>query len=237
MLLSIKELGEEPPESELWQQVYERLDEERLKKVTALQNQRKKAESAGGGLLVQHLLHCVTDGECDSGQKVIAADETCAAFSLVECTLSGLLAELGAPVPVRYTYGIKGKPYLQNKRNSPEVFFNLSHSGDYVVCAVSEKEVGVDIQKMRAEGIEKLADRFFSVEERRILQGRQDLFYRLWTRKEAYGKLTGEGITAAIDKDFSDLKADWMGNLIWEEFDTPSGYKIACCSKRQENGI
>lgn len=233
MLLSVRELGEEPPESELWQQVYKRLDEDRLKKVKMLRNQRKKAESAGGGLLVQHLLHRVDYEKNEPGQST--------AFSMERYTLSEILLKLGEPIPVRYTYGAKGKPYLQTEEKLPNVFFNLSHSEDYVICAVSGREVGADIQKMRTERTKRLADRFFSEKEGQLLQHsggseqRLELFYRLWTRKEAYGKLTGEGITASIDKDFSDLAADWMRDLIWEEFDILSGYKIACCVRRQGN--
>lgn len=243
LLLSVKELGEEPPESKLWQQVNERLDEERLAKVTSLRNLKKRAESAGGGLLVQHLLHQIIYEENEPGQKLVSEAGKLGTFTLKKHTLSELLSELGDPISVRYTYGAKGKPYLQTKENLSEMFFNLSHSGDYVICAVSEREVGADIQKMQMQGTKRLANRFFSEEERKLLQScdrsehRLELFYRLWTRKEAYGKLTGEGITASIDKDFSDLKADWMRSLIWEEFDELSGYKIACCARRRDNGI
>ncbi|MCH5344806.1 MAG: 4'-phosphopantetheinyl transferase superfamily protein [Acetatifactor sp.] len=242
-LLSVKELGEEPSESELWQQVYERLDEGRLTKVTSLRNSRKRAESAGGGLLVQHLLHQVFCEENEQRERFVSEAGKPVAFALERYTLSELLSKPGVPIPVRYTYGTKGKPYLQARENLPEMFFNLSHSGDYVICAVSEREVGADIQKMQMQGTERLANRFFSEEERKLLQScdssehRLEIFYRLWTRKEAYGKLTGEGITASIDKDFSDLTADWMRSLIWEEFDELSGYKIACCARRQDNGM
>lgn len=238
LLLSVKELGEESPESELWQQVCERLDEDRLTKVTSLSNLKKKAESAGGGLLVQHLLHRENCEKNGPERKIISETGKPTAFVLERYTISELLSELGEPIPVRYTYGAKGKPYLQIKENLPEMFFNLSHSEDYVICAVSEREVGADIQKMQEQVPERLANRFFSEKEKQLLQDcSPDLFYRLWTRKEAYGKLTGEGITASIDKDFSDLEADWMRSLIWEEFDVLSGYKIACCIRRQDNGI
>lgn len=88
-------------------------------------------------------------------------------------------------------------------------FFSLSHSEDYVMCAISEREVGADIQKMRACDVMKPAERFFSERERERLRRcsdeakQRELFYELWTCKEAYGKLTGKGLTEAIGLDMT----------------------------------
>ena len=234
MLLSVRELAEESPENERWRQVCARLDEERLHKVQALSGLRQKAESAGGGLLVQHLLHhAEPDGEPRRSQA-IRGDGTFVTCTFEEYTLQELLSGEEEPVPVRYAYGERGKPYLCDR----DFFFSLSHSGDYVICAISPREVGADIQRMRTKGEQRLADRFFSAAERALLQScvdqnqRQELFFRLWTRKEAYGKMTGEGIAAAIGKDFSSLEAEWMSGLVWEEAVVAGGYRIACCFQK-----
>ncbi len=87
----------------------------------------------------------------------------------------------------------------------PEVHFNLSHSGNYVVCAVAQCEVGVDIEGGRRIR-PSIENRFFSEEECRWVckadseELHSERFFRLWTLKEAYSKLTGEGISYGIGK-------------------------------------
>jgi len=90
-----------------------------------------------------------------------------------------------------------GKPYL---RHHP-VYFNVSHSGDYVALAISENNVGVDIEKLRLNKM-RVARRFFSDTEINRLQASeipdQD-FTRLWSLKEAYLKYSGSGLTEALN--------------------------------------
>lgn len=90
-----------------------------------------------------------------------------------------------------------GKPYLQGVK---DFHFNISHSGHYVVIAVSEEKVGIDIEKKDKVDY-RIAERFFSNKEaREILAGseedeRIDAFYRIWTLKESYVKTIGKGLT------------------------------------------
>ena len=91
-----------------------------------------------------------------------------------------------------------GKPALDG------VCFNLSHSEDLVVCAVSEKPVGIDIEKIRNVK-ENLADRYFTDSEKAYLlqfegTARNEEFIRLWTMKESYMKYTGEGMRLALNR-------------------------------------
>ena len=111
--------------------------------------------------------------------------------------------------------------------------FNLSHSGDYVVCAVGDGEVGADIQKW-VPYKERTAERFFAPTEWKLLQElpasqRTELFYRLWSRKEAYGKYTGQGIGSAVGEDFSD-EQNWQEKQIcfWERV-LEDSYSLAVC--------
>lgn len=93
--------------------------------------------------------------------------------------------------------GASGKPYIDNL----PVHFNLSHSGRLVACGISDQEIGVDIQEKRSGNHRRLWERFFTEEEKALLkcccsvEEEETLFYRLWTAKEAYGKLTGRGLT------------------------------------------
>lgn len=89
--------------------------------------------------------------------------------------------------------GPYGKPYL-DKEN---VFFSIAHSGGFVLCAVSDKEIGADIETIAPLTKEKasdLAKRFFSPNELEYLS-KNDFdpmcFYSIWTRKEAFSKCLG----------------------------------------------
>ena len=92
--------------------------------------------------------------------------------------------------------GAHGKPYAAGL----EVQFNISHSGEMVLCAVSDTPIGADIEQMRTAD-EKLI-RFVCTDEEKayVLDAADDAdkqrrFFRIWTAKEAYFKCLGTGIT------------------------------------------
>ena len=119
------------------------------------------------------------------------------------CLVAGLLLRhaLGEAA-ARLQFTEKGKPWL------PEgPCFNLSHSGEWVVLACSEHELGVDIEKL-GEYKEKLARRCCTEEELLWLENRDKSdFFRLWTGKEAVMKATGLGL-ALPARSFSVLPLD-----------------------------
>lgn len=101
----------------------------------------------------------------------------------------------------------KGKLYLPGVK---DFFFSISHSGDYAACGVCDVPVGVDIQQKREAKV-TIANRFFCKEEaerieKQPLEKRDDLFFRYWTGKESYLKLTGKGIFQALDSFLVDLE-------------------------------
>lgn len=96
------------------------------------------------------------------------------------------------------TYGPHGKPEIRG------LFFNLSHSHDYILCAVSEKPVGCDIEKVDLLR-PRVAERYFTAYETDYLnQGsdeeKAEEFYRIWTMKESFTKMTGEGIQSGLKR-------------------------------------
>ena len=147
--------------------------------------------------------------------------------------------------PLEFEYRKNGKPYL---RGHDDIFFNLSHSGDYVMCAVSGSEAGCDVQKMD-KGDMKLAERFFTEREYHAIadlsteEKRRDMFYRYWTLKESFMKVTGLGMQLALDA-FEILIDDDAapGERIaltqhvddrtysFTEYDCIPGYKAAVCT-------
>ena len=87
-----------------------------------------------------------------------------------------------------------GKPYLINNK----VYFNVSHSGKLVVIAISKEEVGVDIEIIQSRKYrDEIVLRTFNEKEKEIYEEHKniDYFYEVWTKKEAYVKLIGTGIT------------------------------------------
>jgi len=93
-----------------------------------------------------------------------------------------------------------GKPYLLRH---PGLHFNISHSGGWVVCAVSSSPVGIDVEEIRPVDFD-IARRFFSRSEydelmQRAPADRLDQFYNLWTVKESYVKMNGHGLSQPLD--------------------------------------
>lgn len=123
--------------------------------------------------------------------------------------LEKALARWGIAGELRLSRNPYGKPFLADY---PDVHFSLSHSGNKVLCALSDGEVGCDLQQGGKENL-RLADRFFSPEEARFLnnlegEARRQAFFRLWTLKESYIKAVGMGLSLPM-KDFSlDLSGD-----------------------------
>lgn len=92
-------------------------------------------------------------------------------------------------------YSENGKPVADN------LFFNVSHAGDYVVGVSSDCEVGCDIEKIVSAPL-KIAEQYFNVEEERYIKSACDpdkAFFTLWTLKESYMKMTGKGMNLPLD--------------------------------------
>lgn len=106
--------------------------------------------------------------------------------------LNAVFPRFGAD-PTAIYYGEKGKPYVNG------LYFNLSHSGGRVALAVSSAPVGCDIELIRRAPAR--VERKFTQSERESLSRfsgaeRDRAFFVLWTAKESYLKMTGEGLSA-----------------------------------------
>lgn len=109
---------------------------------------------------------------------------------------------------LRFDYGPHGKPALRLMETAPgpAITFNLAHTGGLALCAVARgRAVGVDVESIRpALAEERLAERFFAAREvvtlRNLPRAEQPLaFFRCWTRKEAFLKARGDGLTLPLD--------------------------------------
>lgn len=92
-------------------------------------------------------------------------------------------------------YSENGKPVADN------LFFNVSHAGDYVVGVSSDCDVGCDIEKIMDAPIE-IAEHYFNQSEIEYIKSESDknkAFFTLWTLKESYMKMTGMGMSLPLD--------------------------------------
>lgn len=111
------------------------------------------------------------------------------------------------PGQLGFRYSSYGKPSLEQEKNLEDLRFNLSHSGELALIAVTRgREIGVDIELIRHDVMEdKIAERFFSQLEVAMLRAlpadlQAEAFFNCWTRKEAYIKARGEGLSLPLDK-------------------------------------
>lgn len=132
-----------------------------------------------------------------------------------ELLLARALSDLGleAPVPLGLSEGPYGKPRLDGRY---DIEFNLSHSGRFVVCAVSERPVGIDIERAADVPMGPLLGELCSDGERAALESyaeaeRRERFFLLWTAKESVAKALGLGLSLplrSIELDPSRLGGD-----------------------------
>jgi 4'-phosphopantetheinyl transferase len=110
------------------------------------------------------------------------------------------------PDELSFDYSRFGKPGLASAFAQSQLQFNVSHSGDLVLVGLAVgRAIGIDIERIRTDvAVERIAERFFSPRERAALAtlepSRQiDCFFACWTRKEAYIKAHGEGLSLPLD--------------------------------------
>lgn len=129
-----------------------------------------------------------------------------------------------SPASLRFTYGPSGKPALTNQ---PEITFNLSHSGELALIATSvARELGIDVEYCRPlDDLMLLAEGCFSAQENAVLRAlpedqRMAGFFNCWTRKEAFIKALGAGLSYPLDRFDVSLKPGEPAKLLRVEGDT-----------------
>jgi 4'-phosphopantetheinyl transferase len=129
-------------------------------------------------------------------------------FVLARGVLRALLARYLRiePAEVRFAYGPYGKPSLVEEHGVSGVRFNASHSHELAVYAFAqEREIGVDVEYVKSDFAgEEIAQQFFSAHEVQTLMSlpeseRAAAFFRCWTRKEAYIKAIGNGLSHPLN--------------------------------------
>jgi 4'-phosphopantetheinyl transferase len=110
------------------------------------------------------------------------------------------------PERLRFYYGPQGKPALDPDSEEDGIQFNVSHCHDFALFAVTRgRQVGIDLERIRPlPEAGQVAERFFSAQERSVFHAlpesdRQLAFFRCWTRKEAFIKAEGQGLSLPLD--------------------------------------
>lgn len=125
-------------------------------------------------------------------------------------------------------FGAHEKPYLADG----SLYFSVSHSGDIVAIAVADTEIGLDVERYPDPDRLRIADRFYHPRERLAVEGAGDrvsAFTCIWTRKEAYLKMTGEGISADLSA-FDTTAPPLSEQLCTVDLD---GYSLSVCSAKR----
>lgn len=148
------------------------------------------------------------------------------------CILAGLMTRhfLGDTKILKNEYG---KPFLSDGR-----FFNISHSGDYVLFALSDCEIGCDIEQFHYVNAVRTGRTVFTDDEMNLLLSGTDrlgTFFNLWTKKESLLKCMGEGFHRSAKS--VDVRSDvfeekgksyFMKTLIF------SDYTVSVCSEKND---
>jgi 4'-phosphopantetheinyl transferase len=141
---------------------------------------------------------------------------------------------------IRFSVNEYGKPYCDRL---DDFHFNVSHPGDWVVCAVDRVPVGIDIEKISTIDLD-ISKNFFSPQEHQDLIQSNDpfeYFFTLWSLKESYIKFIGKGLSHPLNRfSMKMLSSSRIGievdntlleHIHFEQYSIDEGYKMAvCCS-------
>lgn len=198
----------------------------------------------------------------DQGKSILSADEKTRAaryhreidrqhYIAARATLRQILGSYlkTNPAALTFAYSEKEKPSLGGAEAVAGIEFNISHSGSIALLAFArQREIGVDVEQIRRDfDTAQIAARFFSAAEQKQLaalpeQQRADAFFLCWTRKEAYIKATGKGLSLPLHQFDVSLAPQEQDALLatrpdahertrWvmRDISVPEGYAAAIC--------
>ncbi len=132
-----------------------------------------------------------------------------------------------------------GKPFLKEREDFQ---FNLSHSGIWVVCAVDDRHIGIDVERIQPIDLD-ISKNYFSPDEHQDLMSKANkfsYFFTLWSLKESYIKIKGKGLSMPLNsfsiKFFSldeiriKAKGRLLEDIFFVQYDIHKDYKMAVCA-------
>ena len=152
------------------------------------------------------ILHLPEDRKEKVSKYVFDKDKKCCVFGYILVKL-GLAKEHGIRENITFDYEKYGKPFLENYQ---DISVNISHSGDGVICGISDKAVGVDIQEIIPYD-KSIGEMILSESEKAYLSSSENpdlTFTELWALKESYVKMLGIGIDNDLKRISFNLEKD-----------------------------
>ncbi len=140
---------------------------------------------------------------------------------------------------IKFTENAYGKPFVSGDNS---IYFNVSHSGDWVVCVINTSVAGIDVQEIKPMK-NSISERFFTKEENDYLLSLKENnqlhgFYDIWSLKEAYIKALGVGLSMPLNeftivKSMNDIKVKGTRDteFYFRQYNMGEEYKLSVCSK------
>lgn len=190
----------------IYKTAYEMLPDERKAKIDRLAIFEDKKRSVAAGLALYYAIECYLN----KGDSFVFTRKN-ASDIVGKCVNEGIdkwneqhpiiLLDNGKPDFSNINVKVNDKSYekVNEKYDGESIHFSIAHAGNYAICVVADDVVGIDIEGNR-RNISRKVSHYFSEWENNWVGEDEDRFYRLWTVKEAYCKMTGEGIAKTIGK-------------------------------------
>lgn len=196
-----------------------------------------------GGIPEQQYLHLLLSTDADMRKRISSfyrredAERSLAGIFLAKTVIAD---RIGQPVRrIQFQVNPYGKPEVSGLN----IHFNISHSGDWVICALDEQPIGTDIEQCHSLP-PAIGDLCFTEEEKAYLAADSheypNRFYKLWTLKESYIKALGKGMSIPLQsfsiqksQEESRFKCYIQNHLLedwsFETFNDITGYQCAVC--------
>lgn len=198
------------------------IEQRRRERIMQSKDNKNRALSLGAGVLLSYAVNMWKKGPERELSCMVNTEA-----SQVLVALRDAVAEKALCIPSTIP-GANGKPYL---KDCTDIYFNLSHSGEYALCVTADCEIGVDIQQYRKNIKAGILNKVLHEKEKALYEAcaeeeKEAFFYRVWAAKEAYAKYTGEGLavdfrllcTDLLKKEITDTRTDGKYQLqIWDE--------------------
>lgn len=129
---------------------------------------------------------------------------------------------------INFGFNRYGKPYLKGRE---DIQFNVSHSGQYIVCCLDDKPSGIDVEKIIPIELKGIAESFLSLSEQNYIFGQNTLeesinrFYEIWTLRESFVKCVGRGLSISLNEFYIYFDKKGQIKVDIKEFDSNYFFK------------
>jgi len=135
-----------------------------------------------------------------------------------------------------------GKPFLKNSKDFKNIDFNITHSGDWVACAIDSGGIGIDIEQIKDINFTEFEE-ILSPKETEYINGKLKNFYQIWTLKESLLKALGVGVNKDLssftvepyDKHYAKVFENDKDEKQWHfyNFNLDENHSCSICSQSQ----